>query len=117
MSGEDLAQLVADCGAPAWRAKQLRTACWQPFVQSLGDIAQLPADLRTSLGERLEVSTVTVDTESEADAGRTVKLLCRLGDGQTVEAVAMETPATDRVRARRNALVAHRAEPAAHRAP
>ena len=34
-----------------------------------------------------------VDVEAMADAGLTIKLLCRLADGQTVETVAMETPA------------------------
>jgi len=43
--------------------------------------------------------------ETEADGGRTIKLLCRLGDGQTVETVAMETPAREASRRRATVCV------------
>jgi 23S rRNA (adenine2503-C2)-methyltransferase len=98
-----LARVLADGGAPAYRVAQLRTATWQPFITAIDDIRVFPAGLRRGLAGRLAFSTVAVAKESEADAGLTVKLLCRLGDGQTVETVAMETPA--RSGSRRRATV------------
>lgn len=87
-----LTDVLAGHGAPAFRAAQLRRAIWQPFVTAMDDIGQLPAVLRERLSAELEFSTVAVVSESEADSGRTLKLLCRLGDGLTIETVAMETP-------------------------
>ncbi|MDQ2959514.1 MAG: 23S rRNA (adenine(2503)-C(2))-methyltransferase RlmN, partial [Candidatus Dormibacteraeota bacterium] len=100
---DTLSSALVSHGAAPWRASQLRRATWQPFIAGFGDIGQLPAALRQSLAADFEFSTVTVAGESEADGGRTVKLLCRLGDGQTVETVAMETPA--RRSSRRRATV------------
>ena len=108
LSTADLATLtgvLSAHGAPAFRASQLRRAAWQPFVTGLDGIRQLPAGLRTQLDDELEFSTVTVASESEADSGRTIKLLCRLADGQTVETVAMETPARDVSRRRSTVCV------------
>jgi 23S rRNA (adenine2503-C2)-methyltransferase len=100
-----LTDVLCAHGAPAFRAAQLRRAAWQPFVTSLDDIHQLPASLRARLGDELEFSTVAVAAESEADGGRTIKLLCRLADGQTVETVAMETPARELSRRRSTVCV------------
>ncbi|MGH7722371.1 MAG: 23S rRNA (adenine(2503)-C(2))-methyltransferase RlmN [Candidatus Dormibacteria bacterium] len=88
-----LADVLSARGAPAFRGAQLRRALWQPFVTTLDDIHQIPASLRDELRLGLLFSTVSVVSENEADSGRTVKLLCALGDGQTIETVAMETPA------------------------
>ncbi len=87
-------QTLAGLHEPAWRARQVQGAVWQPYVDGFASIQQLPARLRQALDAELQFSTVTVDVEAMADAGLTVKLLCRLADGQTVETVAMETPAT-----------------------
>jgi 23S rRNA (adenine2503-C2)-methyltransferase len=89
----ELTAVLAELGEPAWRARQIRRAAWQPFVASLDDIHQLSAGLRGRLAGRLRFSTVTVAAESLADQGLTIKLLCALADGQTVETVAMESPA------------------------
>ena len=102
-SDEALAAVVARHGAPAFRTEQLRTATWQPFVAGLDDVHQIPAALRAALREEIDFTTVAVAQVSTADAGRTLKLLCRLADGQTVETVAMETPA--RGASRRRATV------------
>ena len=88
-----LAAVLAAHGAPAFRAAQLRAATWQPFIAGFDDIRQFPASLRGALSTDLTFTTLVVAAEGEADAGTTVKLLCSLGDGQTVETVAMESPA------------------------
>ena len=100
---EVLADVFARHGAAAFRAAQLRRAVWQPFVETMDDVHQLPAPLREKLSGDLQFSTLTIAGETEADGGCTVKLLCRLDDKQTVEAVAMETPA--RTGSRRRATV------------
>ena len=82
---------VRAAGLPVWRAGQIRTATWQPFVHGFDDVRQLPAASREGLAQHLRFSTVESAVETEADSGRTVKLLCGLGDGLTVETVAMET--------------------------
>jgi 23S rRNA (adenine2503-C2)-methyltransferase len=96
---------LARLGEPAWRARQIRAAVWQPFVGGFEAIQQLPLSLRHALAAELEFSTVSIATEALADAGATVKLLCRLADGQTVETVAMETPASDVSRRRSTVCV------------
>lgn len=93
ISEAELDVILAELGAPSWRGRQLREAVWQPWVSSFDEIRQLPSTLRSALAARVEFSTATVAQESEADGGETVKLLCRLADGQTVETVAMESPA------------------------
>jgi 23S rRNA (adenine2503-C2)-methyltransferase len=104
-SADTLNEMVASHGAPAFRVAQLRRAAWQPFVGAIDEIRQFPASLRERLTGELQFSAVEVVAESEADSGNTVKLLCRLGDGQTVETVAMETPRRDGSRRRATVCV------------
>lgn len=100
-----LAAVLDQLGAPAWRARQLHDATWQPNPASFADVRQLPPDLRGALPEHLRFSTVEVASATEADRGNTVKLLCRLDDRQTVETVAMETPASEARRRRATVCV------------
>src|SRR5258706_12043291 len=92
-------------GAPAWRARQLRDAAWRPEPLGFADVRQLPPALRDALPEHLRFSTLDVAAATEADRGTTVKLLCRLDDGQTVETVAMESPAAEQSRRRATVCV------------
>jgi 23S rRNA (adenine2503-C2)-methyltransferase len=98
-----LRAVVAPLGGQPWRAEQIHRAVWQPYIEDFSDIRQLPAALREQLDTTLAFSTVAVAGEIETDRGETVKLLCRLNDGLTVETVAMETPAA--ATARRRATV------------
>lgn len=100
-----LAAALESLHAPAWRAAQLREATWQPFVTGFEDVRQLPAELRARVAEQLTFSTVAGVTEAEADSGMTIKLLCQLADGLTVETVAMETPARGVARRRSTVCV------------
>jgi len=89
----DLAALLRELGQPSWRARQLREATWQPYVNGFGEIRQLPGGLRAELAGRLRFSTAAVTSERVADGGQTLKLLCALDGPQTVETVVMESPA------------------------
>ena len=90
---------------PVWRAEQLRQATWQPFIGGFDDVRQLPAGLRARIAEQLTFSTVTRAAEVEADGGATIKLLCHLADGLSVETVAMETTARGAARRRSTVCV------------
>ena len=103
MDDAELDDVLRALDAPVWRAGQLRTATWQPFIRELDDVRQLPPTLRGRLAERVQFTTVDSAVETEADSGRTVKLLCRLRDGLAVETVAMETLAR-RVSSRRSTV-------------
>lgn len=96
MPHSELTDVLRRLGEPAWRAEQLRRAAWQPYIASAADIRQLPAALRARIDDELPFCTATVVDERAADGGMTLKLLCRLHDGVTVEAVAMESPAQGR---------------------
>lgn len=104
-SDDALAAMMAARGAAPFRVAQLRRATWQPFVAGLDDIRQFPPALRGALAIDLQFSTATVASETETDSGLTVKLLVRLADGQTIETVAMETPARQRSRRRTTVCV------------
>ena len=90
---DDLLRLLDDLGEPRWRARQIESAVWQPFITELAQVRQLPARVRERVDQRLRFTTAAVASEVAADRGATFKLLCRLGDGQTVETVAMESRA------------------------
>jgi 23S rRNA (adenine2503-C2)-methyltransferase len=101
----ELLAVLDRLGAPSWRARQLRQATWRPELQGFDGVLELPRPLREGLAEQLRFTTVEVAGATEADRGRTVKLLCRLHDGQTVETVAMESPGGDSARRRATVCV------------
>ncbi len=100
-----LAGILARLGEPEWRARQLRLAAWQAYIPDFASLRQIPETLRIALDAELAFSTVEVAHEIATDAGMTVKLLCKLQDGATVEAVAMETPPRGRARRRSTVCV------------
>ena len=100
-----LAGLLARYRAPAFRATQIGDAVWRPHVTAVEEVAQLPAGLRSALGSELLWNVVDASAVSEADDGRTLKILGRLDDGQSIETVAMETAATERRRRRSTVCV------------
>src|ERR1700684_4074382 len=57
---ESVVQALTRLGEPAWRARQVRAAVWQPFVTDFEAVRQLPASLRESLAAEFEFSPVAV---------------------------------------------------------
>src|SRR4029077_11427354 len=100
-----LAGLCDRLGGPRWRGAPIRDAGWDPAVDDVAAIRQLPPPLPGALSGATRFSTAAVVGQTEADAGRTVKLLCRLDDGQTVETVAMHSPAVPGSRRRATVCV------------
>ena len=102
---EALQAVLASLQLPPWRGAQLRQATWQPFIGGFEEVRQLSPALRARIAEHLTFSTVRTGAEATADSGRTLKLLCELRDGVSVETVAMETPARERGRRRATVCV------------
>jgi len=87
-SPEATAALTALLGdEPAYRARQLDEGLWRQLKRP-GELTVLPGALR----DRLEAAMPPVLTqvvESVADGGKTTKWVFALGDGATIETVAM----------------------------
>jgi 23S rRNA (adenine2503-C2)-methyltransferase len=87
-SGERLAELVAELGAPAFRARQLFAALHGRQVERWEQLAELPAGLRETLAARYRLAPGELVLEAKSEDG-TRKRLLRLWDDQEVEAVAI----------------------------
>jgi 23S rRNA (adenine2503-C2)-methyltransferase len=100
---DDLAQIVADLGQPAFRVRQVADAVWRSPAASWDEVTTLARPLRTALAERLAFDTVAATEIRTADAGATEKALHRLADGALIESVLMHYPARG-ARRERNTL-------------
>lgn len=88
---DGLGALLADLGAPAYRARQVHA--W--LVRGVDDPAEmtdLPTDLRASLAERFAPTRPALVSHAVADDGHTHKLLLRYPDGEAIETVLMLYP-------------------------
>ncbi|MGH9066183.1 MAG: 23S rRNA (adenine(2503)-C(2))-methyltransferase RlmN [Acidimicrobiales bacterium] len=92
LSRDDLADLLAGAGEPAYRAGQV----WDGLHRRLAEPAEmtdLPLALRRRLaGEPALGPALRLRAESVADGGETVKWLWELHDGALVETVLMHYP-------------------------
>lgn len=87
--GMDLAQLTAfveEMGEPAYRARQLMEWLYRHRVTDIDAMTNLPKAMRQRLAQRAYVGAVGVARVQVSRDG-TRKYLCRLPDGDTVEAV------------------------------
>jgi len=87
----DVAEIVAELGAPAYRTRQIREALWDQHV-ALEDVTTLPKELRERLAAALPLA-LDLDVESRSSDDRTIKWLWRsVRDGAQIETVLMEYP-------------------------
>jgi 23S rRNA (adenine2503-C2)-methyltransferase len=87
----DLADLLAELGAPAYRARQVHA--W--LVRGVDDPAamtDLPTSLRQELAGRFAPARPELVAHRVADDGHTHKLLLRFPDGEAIETVLMLYP-------------------------
>ena len=96
-------------GEPAYRARQLLTALWQPGALRATDLTTLPRALAAEIDTAFRWSTVADETLVESDGGRTQKALHRLADRTTVESVLMHYPATAGRKARHTLCISSQA--------
>jgi 23S rRNA (adenine2503-C2)-methyltransferase len=86
-SREQLAALLAEHGAPAYRIAQLYDGLWTQRIP-LEALTALPKALRARLAEALPLALAPVVTQTSSD-GATSKWLWRTHDGAQVETVLM----------------------------
>lgn len=85
---ERLKAELTEAGFPAFRAAQVGS--WlDRSVTSFDAMSNLPAALKTWLGEHYTIPSVTIVRRLESQRDETVKYLFRLADGETVESVLM----------------------------
>lgn len=82
----DLQAILAERGAPAYRARQLYHALYRQRCGKLDEATALPAALRAELGSELDVGLPKINLRVKARDG-TVRYLLGLEDGKSVEAV------------------------------
>ncbi|MCO5229202.1 MAG: 23S rRNA (adenine(2503)-C(2))-methyltransferase RlmN [Thermomicrobiales bacterium] len=92
LSVEDLTDRLETLGAPRFRAKQMYNWGYEHFVESYGDMKNLPAALQEQLEENLPFRTMEMVDRKVTDDGDTYKLLYETFDGQVVETVLMLYP-------------------------
>jgi 23S rRNA (adenine2503-C2)-methyltransferase len=88
---DGLTTLLADLGAPGYRARQLHA--W--LVRGVDDpheMTDLPKDLRQRLATRFAPARPELVAHRVADDGHTHKLLLRYPDGESIETVLMLYP-------------------------
>jgi 23S rRNA (adenine2503-C2)-methyltransferase len=86
------ADVVAELGLPAFRARQLSTHYFERLVDDPAQMTDLPASGRAELVGTLLPTLLTPVNQRTADDGATVKTLWRLFDGALVESVLMRYP-------------------------
>jgi len=90
---QDMTALVAEAGAPAFRATQLCHWIYKRQATDLQQMSDLPEPLRQRLRERLYVSSLTLLRQQQSADG-TEKFLFGLEDGNQIETVLI--PAGDK---------------------
>ncbi len=83
---DELKQLFADDGLPAFRAKQVWHWMYHRGVADFASMANLPKDLRAQLDEKYVIDRPRVVVEQKSQDG-TIKWLLAMSDGQQVEVV------------------------------
>ena len=81
-----LRELCTTRGWPAYRADQIATWLYKRDVESLADMTNLPADLRSAIGEEFDLSSLSI-LETQKSVDGTIKLLLSAFDGARIEAV------------------------------
>src|SRR5215211_7031352 len=82
---DELAERVAELGAPRYRATQLAEWVYRHLASDYAAMTNLPAPFREQLAEVLPLSLLSPVRELVTDDGETVKTLYRTFDGQFVE--------------------------------
>ena len=89
LSLEELTEVVAGLGQPAYRARQIWEWVYKHYAVSFDEMANLPKTLRQELAAGWVISPLESATRILSQDGDTQKVLFRLTDGQTIETVLM----------------------------
>jgi 23S rRNA (adenine2503-C2)-methyltransferase len=86
---EQVKELIAASGEPAYRAKQLSVWVYQRLAVSWDEMSDLPAAFRQKLAAKIQFHALTPVQGIKAKDG-TIKMLFSLPDGKTVETALMK---------------------------
>ncbi len=89
LSLEELTEVMAGLGQPAYRARQVWEWVYKHYAVSFEEMANLPKALREKLAGEWVISPLESATRILSQDGDTQKVLFRLADGQTIETVLM----------------------------
>ncbi len=85
----EVTEVVTGLGQPAFRARQLWEWLYRRYAADFDAMHTLPKALRERLAEEYTVQVLTPVAQVVSAARDTLKVLFRLRDGQTIEAVLM----------------------------
>lgn len=85
----ELDEVIASLEEPAYRSRQVWDWIYRRYAPDFSAMTDLPQSLRVQLDEVAIINPLTVATAIISAARDTQKVLFRLADGQTVEAVLM----------------------------
>jgi 23S rRNA (adenine2503-C2)-methyltransferase len=89
LSLPELTDYFTSLGQPAYRARQVWEWIYKRYAGDFDSMSSLPKELRARLAASATVDPLTPVTEIVSHARDTLKVLFRLHDGQTIEAVLM----------------------------
>ena len=89
LSPEKLAALLQEWGEPQYRARQVLHWLYKEFVDDFAQMSNLPLALRRRLAGTWRIGSAELVAQKISSDGWTRKVLLRLRDGNTVEAVLM----------------------------
>lgn len=89
LDSDELAQLAASHGQPAYRVRQIMEAVYRQRVESVEEISTLPQELRRELAEKNVVVGLPQIEKKFVSLDGTVRYLVAFADGQSVETVWM----------------------------
>ncbi len=86
---DELSDLLAGCGEPRYRAKQVWEWLYRKFTTDPTQMTNLPRALRERLGRELRVDPLSLGYAQRSTDRQTYKWLYALPDGQAIETVLM----------------------------
>ena len=88
-SCDQLQDVLASWGEPAFRARQLWTRLYQGLATSFDEMSELPKSLRQRLAREAVLDRLKLLTDQRSSDGQTRKILFALPDGAQIESVWM----------------------------
>jgi 23S rRNA (adenine2503-C2)-methyltransferase len=84
-----LTALLREWGEPPYRAQQILRWVYKEYASSFEEMTNLPSALRANLAERVSIGSAELVAQKISSDGWTRKVLLKMRDGTTVEAVLM----------------------------
>ncbi|NLF93398.1 MAG: 23S rRNA (adenine(2503)-C(2))-methyltransferase RlmN [Oligosphaeraceae bacterium] len=88
---EALTAFLGQHGFPSFRYQQIMDWLYQKWCADFKAMSNLPKDLQELLVGHFRASSLQVENTQQAEDG-TIKWLCRLADGETIETVLIPAP-------------------------